>query len=220
MPDVKRNLLIAFAMGGCLLGATDLFHTATGVQIYHITRFTVGDFHWPFYIPLQMGLIAAGIMGLWMIIYRRIVAPAMGTEPESAMTPIDKTRETPGMSVSATARPTAIIPAVAAVMIAAGFVMGWALAGAAHHASWYLLAFALALLAVAVLLPRPYVVAFVMTALCGTAIEWLALSPAAGYYSFIDQDFFGRAPAWLPFSYGWGGVFCHYFGGTVRDPVQ
>jgi hypothetical protein len=197
----KKLLSITFITGGILLGLTDLFHTATGTQIYlfHSNVLMIERFRWPWYLPAQMGMIAVIMVASWTVIFTRLIHPAIGLLDGEDTQPLG-----------------ALLPPFAIVMIIAGFVLGYCTLGYEHHLSLYIALYVLSLMFISLSFSRYYLIAFLFIGASGPMAEWFLLSPSVGYYEFVQKDLFGRVPGWQLFAYGWGGVFFHWLSAGMR----
>ena len=197
----KKLLSITFITGGVLLGLTDLFHTATGTQIYlfHSDIFMIERFRWPWYLPAQMGMIAVIMVTSWTIIFNRLIYPATELPEAGDIQPFGS-----------------LLPAFAIIMILAGFGLGYLTLGYEHHLSLYIVLYVLSLVFISLSFSRYYLVAFLVIGASGPLAEWFLLSPSVGYYEFAQKDLFGRVPGWQLFAYGWGGVFFHWLSTGMR----
>lgn len=197
----KKLISITFIIGGVLLGLTDLFHTATGTQIYlfHSDILMIDRFRWPWYLPAQMGMIAVIMVVSWTVIFNRFLFPAGGVPDDGDAQPLG-----------------AFLPAFSILMILAGFVLGYLTLGFQHHLSLYIALYVLSLLFISLSFSRYYLIAFLVIGASGPVAEWFLLSPSVGYYEFVQKDLFGRVPGWQLFAYGWGGVFFHWLSAGMR----
>jgi hypothetical protein len=184
----KKPLISAACAGAFLVGPLDLFHAWTGVERYHISHFTITDANWPWFVPLQMACIGMGVLVSW-VAFRMLVADRfLGAEK--------------GRSISDR---TTIILAI--VMVSGGYFLSAALLGRGHQPTIFFSLFTASLLFISLFYSGHSVAAFLLVGYAGTLAEALLLAPFIGYYEFVHKELFGRAPSWLPFVYGWAGVF-------------
>ncbi|MBP7738677.1 MAG: hypothetical protein KA369_22065 [Spirochaetes bacterium] len=190
MKQWKKPLLAAAAAGAILIGPLNLFHAWTGVERYLISNFTITDANWPWYLPLQMACIGMGVLVLW-VIFRMLVADRLlGAE---------KGRRIPDW----------ITIILAIIMVSGGYFLSAALLGYEHQPTVFFTLYTASLLYVALYYSGHSVTAFLLVGYAGTFAEALLLAPSVGYYEFAHKELFGRAPSWLPFVYGWVGVYIH-----------
>ena len=196
-----RTLGWCFLAGFALLGLTDFFHTATGVQKYLIDLpgLMLKPYNWPLYLPVQMGLITTGAGLLWALLFNLLVQQRLKMKEDEDRQPLGK----------------GLVP-VTVLMIIAGFFLGWVTLGYEYHLSLYLVFYILSLVIVSLFFSRYYLLAFLLVGLSGPLAEWLLLAPSVGYYEFVQKDLFGRVPGWQLFAYGWGGLFFHFITRPVR----
>ncbi len=197
----KKPLLITFLYATILLGLTDFFHTATGVQRYLFDSeiLLITAFHWPWYLPFQMGGIAVTAMLLWVLAYNFAF---------HAILPKNELRNEQPFGRG--------LPLFVTLMVVTGFFLGFITLQCDHHISIYLIAYIASLIFITIAFSRDYMLAFLMVGIAGPLAEWLLLSPSIGYYEFAQKDLFGRVPAWQLFAYGWGGVFFHWVSVQIR----
>lgn len=186
----KKPLLAAAAAGALLIGPLDLFHAWTGVERYLITRCTITGVNWPWFVPLQMACIGMGVMVSWVIFRMGIADRLLGA---------DGIRRVPD-------RLTIIL---CIVMVSGAYLLSAALLGRDHQPTVFFTFYTASLLFVALCYSGHAVAAFLIVGYAGTLAEALLLAPSVGYYEFVHKELFGRAPSWLPFAYGWVGVFIH-----------
>jgi len=186
----KKPLLAAAAAGAFLIGPLDLFHAWTGVERYLITRFTITGANWPWFVPVQMACIGMGVLVSW-VAFRIVIA-------DKLLGP-DKVRRIPDR--------TTIITAI--IMVAGAYALSAVLLGCGHQPTIFFTLYTVSLLFVALCYSGHAVAAFILVGYAGTLAEALLLAPSAGYYEFAHKELFGRAPSWLPFAYGWVGLFIH-----------
>jgi len=185
----KPLLAVAFA-GAILIGPLDLFHAWTGVERYLISSFTITAAHWPWYLPLQMACIGIGVLISW-VFFRIVIADRLlGVEVDRPV-------------------PDRITIVLALIMVVAGYFLSAALLGRDHQPTVFFTLYTVSLIFVALFYSPHVVVAFLLVGYAGTLAEALLLDPSIGYYEFVHKELFGRAPSWLPFVYGWIGVFIH-----------
>lgn len=196
-----KTVIITFFAGAGLLGLTDFFHTAAGVQRYLFSSdiLMIGAFGWPWYIPVQMGIIALMVMTAWTLLFNHVLLSWSRIDAVNDVQPLGS-----------------LLPLVSVIMIAAGFVAGWAAIGYEHHLSLYLALYVASTVYFALFFSRCYLLAFLLVGIGGPLAEWLLLSPSVGYYEFVQKDLFGRVPGWQLFAYGWGGIFFHYVTAGIR----
>jgi hypothetical protein len=184
----KKPILSAAAAGAILIGPLDLFHAWTGVERYLISSFTITPANWPWYLPLQMSCIGMGVLISW-VLFRIVIADRLiGVEGDRPV-------------------PDRITIVLAIIMVSAGYFLSAALLGRDHQPTIFFTLYTASLIFVALYYPPHAVVAFLLVGYAGTLAEALLLDPSIGYYEFAHKELFGRAPSWLPFVYGWVGVF-------------
>ena len=94
-------------------------------------------------------------------------------------------------------------------MAAGGYFLSAALLGTGNQPGIFFTLYTFSLLFVVLFMSGHQAAAFVLVGFAGTVAEALLLSPSINYYEFAHKELFGRAPSWLPFVYGWVGVFIH-----------
>ncbi len=197
----KKPILITFIYASVLLGLTDFFHTATGVQKYLFDSdiLLIKAFHWPWYLPLQMGCIAVGAMVLWVLAYNLGLHAIMPQNEHRNIQPFG-----------------AWLPLFVMLMIISGFFIGFIMLTYEYHLSFYLSVYLISLVFITIAFSKDYLLAFLIMGIAGPMAEWLLLSPSVGYYEFVQKDLFGRVPGWQLFAYGWGGIFFHWISTSIR----
>lgn len=197
----KKPLITTFIYATLLLGLTDFFHTATGVQRYLFDSeiFLIHKFRWPWYVPVQMGAIAVMAMTMWVIVYNALIHQRLRTNHIKDVQPFG-----------------AFLPLFVALMVIIGFFLGYITIDYDYHMSVYLFAYIISLLFLSFSFSIDYLLAFLLVGMAGPLFEWLLLSPTVGYYEFVQKDIFGRVPTWQLFAYGWGGVFFHWISCDIR----
>ncbi len=186
----KKPLLATAAAGAILIGPLDLFHAWTGVERYLINRFTITAVNWPWYLPLQMACIGMGVLMSWVFFRILIADRLLGVEGDRPV-------------------PDRITIVLAGIMVFAGYFLSAVLLGRDHQPTVFFTLYTASLIFVALCYPPHAVVAFLLVGYAGTLSEALLLDPSIGYYEFVHKELFGRAPSWLPFVYGWVGLFIH-----------
>ncbi len=201
MPSTwRRPIAGAFFAGALMVGPLDLFHTATGFQTYlQHNIFSITPWHWPWYLPLQMGIIGIIVLLGWTMFRRYVVDLIHGPEPDNWT------------------HHWFVYP-FSVMIVTGGYVMAWKLMGSADFTTWCVLAFVLLLLPVALWGTRHQLLAFVLIAPTGIFAEWVLLDPAIGYYEFARPDWFGRSSTWLLTTYGGVGLFIHQLSRMVDRP--
>ncbi len=197
----KKPILITFLYATVLLGLTDFFHTATGVQRYLFDSdiLLIKAFHWPWYLPFQMGCIAVTAMLLWVLAYNFAFHAILPKNELRNIQPFGRW-----------------LPFFVTLMVVTGFFLGYITLQYDHHISIYVIVYIASLIFIEIAFSRDYMLAFLMMGISGPLAEWLLLSPSIGYYEFVQKDLFGRVPAWQLFAYGWGGVFFHRVSAPIR----
>ncbi len=184
----KKPLLAAACAGAFLVGPLDFFHAWVGVERYLIRSFTVTNANWPWFVPLQMACLGMGVLALWVVFRMLVADPLLGAEK--------------GRRVSD--RITIIL---SIVMVSGCYILSAALLGREHQATLFFTLCTASLLLISLFYSGHSVAAFLLVGYAGTLAEALLLAPSVGYYEFAHKELFGRAPSWLPFAYGWVGVF-------------
>lgn len=185
-----KPLTLAFGAGAIVIGTLDFFHTWTGVETYLDAPCTVTTARWPAYLPLQMGCIGMGVLVLWALFRIYVADRLLGAEPPNRLSN------------------RIVIPQCLA-MAAGGYFLSAALLGSGNQPGIFFTLYTLSLAFVLLFLSGHQAAAFVLVGFAGTVAESLLLSPSINYYEFAHKELFGRAPSWLPFVYGWVGVFIH-----------
>ncbi len=184
----KKPILAAAAAGAFIIGPLDFFHTWVGVERYLVSSFTITDANWPWFLPLQMACIGIGVLVSWVVFRMLVVDRMLGAEK--------------GRRVSD--RITIIL---SIFMVVGCYFLSAALLGREHQPTIFFTLYTASLLFVSLFYSGHSVAAFLLVGFAGTLAEALLLSPSIGYYEFAHKELFGRAPSWLPFAYGWVGVF-------------
>ncbi len=186
-----KACLWAFIAGALIIAPLDFYHTYVGTEKYLFDNMlTITSANWPFYLPIQMGLIGVAVLIFWTLFRQYVIDPFWEKEIPAG----------PGSAV--------LIPA-STFFIILGYIIGDVLTGNPYHASVSMLLFMLSLIYVTLFHSKHQILIFVIVALMGPFSEWVLLDPRIGYYEFVQKDFFGRAPFWLFFVYGWVGIFIH-----------
>ncbi len=185
-----KPLTLAFTAGAIVIGALDFFHTWTGVETYLDAPCTVTTARWPAYLPLQMGLIGTVVLVSWALFRIYVVDRLVGSEPAQRL-------------------PDRIVIPLTMVMVAAAYFLSAALPGTVNQPGIFFTLYTFSLAFVLLFLSGHQATAFVIVGFAGTLAETILLSPSINYYEFMHKELFGRAPSWLPFVYGWVGVFIH-----------
>ena len=195
-----RAASLGFLAGAILVGPLDFFHTWTGVQTYLVqNRFSVTSVNWPWYLPIQMGLIGIAVAVGWPLIRLYCLEPLIGIEKRSAV-------------------PGKVLMPIAACLVAFCYFLAFLFLDAAHYTSYFVLLYLFFLIIVALFGSRHQIMAFLIISLIGPFAEWVLLVPAIGYYAFKNPDWFGRASTWLLPTYGWVGIFIHELTWEIRKP--
>lgn len=201
MKSWKKPIIITFLFATVLLGLTDFFHTATGVQRYLFDSdvLLIEAFRWPWYLPLQMGCIAVTAMLLWVFAYNYVFNPILLKNEHRNIQPFGKW-----------------LPLFVMFMIILSFLLGYLTLNFDYHISIYLIVYIASLVFITIAFSKDYILVFLIMGICGPLSEWILLSPSVGYYEFVQKDLFGRVPAWQLFAYGWGGIFFHWVSAQIR----
>jgi hypothetical protein len=182
--------LIAFAVGAIVIGPLDFFHAWTGVETYLDAPCTVTTARWPVYLPLQMGCIGMGALLLWVLFRMYVADRLLGAESLHRLS--DR-----------------IVIPLCMVMVAGGYFLSAMLLGSENQPGIFFTLYTCSLTFVLLFMSGHQAAAFVLVGFAGTVAEALLLSPSINYYEFAHKELFSRAPSWLPFVYGWVGVFIH-----------
>lgn len=178
----------AFALGTVVLGGFDFLYTRAGGQSYS-PRWILPPLEiWPWYVPLQMGLVGVSALFLWGRLLPALTrsfgaGPALQSPPRTVVFPM--------------------------AMLLLCLAMSFLFLDHPWHASVFVLFLMLSLGLLAALGNRLEQVAFLVVGLSGGLAEWLLLSPGVDYWQFHHREFFSRLPAWEPSVYGWIGVVVH-----------
>lgn len=197
----KKPVIITFLYGTVLLGITDFFHTATGVQRYLFESdiLIIQSFHWPWYVPLQMGTITVTAMVCWVVVYNSFLRTFFQNSTQLGLQPFGT-----------------YLPFFVAIMILFAFVLGYYTISWKHHMLLYVAIYVVSIVFIHLKFSTDYLLAFLLVSLTGPTVEWFLLSPSIGYYEFVQKDILGRIPGWLFFAYGWGGTFFHWISKDIR----
>jgi hypothetical protein len=160
----------------------------------------IDRFRWPWYLPVQMGMIAVMIVTSWTVVFTRAIHPAIQLPESDDTHPLGT-----------------LLPVFSIAMVIIGFALGYLTLGWEHHLSLYISLYVLSLIYMAFSFSRYYLLAFLFIGVSGPLAEWFLLAPSVGYYEFVQKDLFGRVPGWQLFAYGWGGVFFHWLSAGVRN---
>lgn len=186
----QKASLIAFLGGFILVGGLDLFHTALGVQKYLIDFAVWERFGWPWYLPVQMGVAGLSLYWSWRWMRRVYIDKRLpiteGQEPDYKLV---------------------ISMSLSGVLI--GYIGGYLLVDEPNHMTWYWYGLAVSMIILIFFFSRQQMLAFLLTGISGVIVETILLLPEIGYFEYPQHDLFGHAPAWLPFVYGWVGIFIH-----------
>ena len=185
-----KPLALAFCAGAIVIGPLDFFHAWTGVETYLDAPGTVTTARWPWYVPLQMGLIGVTVLVTWALFRLYVVDRLMGSEPAQRI-------------------PDRIVVPLSMVMVAAAYFLSAALLGMEDQPGVFFTLYTVSLGFVILSMSGHQAAAFVIVGFAGTLAETVLLSPSVNYYEFAHKELFGRVPSWLPFAYGWVGVYIH-----------
>lgn len=186
----KKPLLMAFCAGAIVIGPLDFFHTWTGLETYLDAPCTVTTARWPWYLPLQMGLIGVTVLVSWALFRIYVVDRLLGAEPARRV-------------------PDRIVIPLSMVMVAGTYFLSAALLGRENQPGIFFTLYTASLVYVILFMSGREAAAFVLVGFAGTFAETILLSPSINYYEFAHKELFGRAPSWLPLAYGWVGVYIH-----------
>lgn len=180
--------LFAFLAGFFLIGGLDFFHTAIGVQTYLIEPTTITSAHWPWFLPLQMGVAGLQLVVIWTFLRKKVIDRIVG--PEVQKGPNGK-----------------VVIGIASCMILTGYVVAALVQGDPLHLTWYYLMVLGSLVYLTLFHTPQQILAFLLIGILGISVESFLLE--IGYFEYAQKDFFGHAPGWLLTVYGWTGVFIH-----------
>jgi hypothetical protein len=185
-----KPLVLAFCAGAIVIGPLDFFHAWTGVEAYLDAPGTVTTARWPWFVPIQMGLIGVVVLVSMTLFRLYVVDRLLGSEQAQRI-------------------PGRIVIPLCLAMVAAAYFLSAALLGTEDQPGIFFTLYTLSLIFVILFMSGHAAVAFVIVGFAGTLAETMLLSPSVNYYEFVHKELFGRAPSWLPFAYGWVGVYIH-----------
>lgn len=161
-------LLYAFLAGFFVIGALDYFHTAVGVQTYLIEPTTITAAHWPWFLPLQMGVAGLLLVVNWTLT-RKVIDRITGPEQMQG----------PGNKV--------LIP-LASGMILLGYGVSALVQNDPLHLTWYYLLLLGSLVYLVLFHSRHQLLAFLLIGITGICVESVLLE--IGYFEYSQKDIF------------------------------
>ncbi len=184
-----KAILYAFSGGFIIIAPLDLLHTYTGVQIYLLDRFLIDALRWPFYIPLQMGIIAIIVLINWTLFRQYLV---------------DKV-----IDAGIVQNRLNYLTVMSIFFVISGYVLAVFTEKNPHRIEIFLSIYLISFIYIILFQSKHHVLAYLIIGPCGVAAEWILLFPGFNYYEFVQKDILNRVPIWLPFVYGWVGIYIH-----------